>query len=59
MPQHFLNKDYQISVGNIDNTQTVTPYGAQPKVLFYISTGFLIPLSQWTTNRSYLLSKIF
>ena len=59
MPQHFLNKDYALSIGHSYNTQTITPNAAQPNTLFYISTSFVIPISQWTTNRSYLLSKIF
>ena len=59
MPQSFLNKDYTVSIGQANNKQTITPNTAQPNTMFYISTSFVIPISQWTTNRSYLLSKIF
>ena len=59
LPQNFFNNDYQIAIGNSDNGQTISPYKCQPNILFYVSTGLIIPISQWTTNRSYLLSKIF
>ncbi|MCQ2973928.1 MAG: PorT family protein [Bacteroidales bacterium] len=59
MPQNFLKKDYEIVIGDKVNKQKIKPYECQPKTLFYINTGFIIPISQWTTNRSYILSKIF
>lgn len=59
MPKSFINKDYTIAIGNGDNTQNITPYDVHPGAMFYVSTSFIIPLSQWTVNRSYLLSKIF
>lgn len=59
MPQSFINKDYTLAIGKGDNTQTIKPYDVQPGAMFYVSTSFIIPISQWTTNRSYLLSKIF
>ena len=59
MPQNFLNKDYTISIGNANNAQIIKPYSEQPGALFNLTTSIIIPISQWTTNRSYLLSKIF
>lgn len=59
MTSNFLNKDYKITVGEGKYAQTVKPYNVMPSALIYIQTGFVIPISQWTKNRSYIFSKIF
>ncbi len=57
--KNFLNRDYQMPVGEGKYAQTIKPYKTMPSALIYIQTGFVIPISQWTKNRSYIMSKIF
>jgi hypothetical protein len=51
MPKSFFNIDY------IDQTTNYRPYSSQPDKLFFIKTSFNIPLSDWTTQKSYKISK--
>lgn len=54
-PKPFLDPDYEMLVGD----QVVKPFAGSPKFTVFGNFGFLIPLSQWTTKRSYILSRIF
>jgi hypothetical protein len=50
-PKSFINIDY------IDQATNYRPYSNQPDKLFFIKTSFNIPLSDWTTQKSYKISK--
>ena len=57
MPSTFLNKEYAIGGGG-PNPQTIKPYSSQKDRIFFIKTSINIPLSPWTTNKSYFLHKL-
>ncbi len=52
----FLNPGYEMQVGG---SQLIKPYEGNSKLSAFANFGLLIPLSQWTLKRSYLLSRIF
>lgn len=52
----FLNPDYEMAVGD---GQIIKPFEGNSKISAFANFGLLIPLSQWTLKRSYLLSRIF
>jgi len=52
----FLNKDYEMVVGD---AQLIKPFEGNSKLTAFGNFGLLIPLSQWTLKRSFLLSRIF
>lgn len=54
MPESFLNPEYSITKG----TQKIKPYSTQPQNLFFVRTSITVPLSEWTTNKSYFLSRL-
>lgn len=55
-PKSFMNPDYEIPVGD---GELIKPFAGSPKLTVFGNFGFLIPLSQWTTRRCYILSRIF
>ena len=55
MPSTFLNKEYSTNVGN---STSINPYATQQDRIFFIKTSMTVPLSAWTTNKSYFIHKI-
>jgi len=58
MPDSFLNHEYSVNVGNTEYSENIQPYKNQPDNLLYIETSINIPLSKWTTRKSYTINKI-
>ncbi len=59
MPQTFLDKDYSINVGTAGDPYYIKPFAKYPDQLFFVTTTFYIPLSPWTSKRSYFMSQWF
>ena len=57
MPESFLNKDLSINVGTAGDPYYIKPFANYPDQLFFITTSIYIPLSPWSSTRSYFLSK--
>jgi hypothetical protein len=58
MPQTFLNKDFTLNVGNSQQPYYIKPFANYPERLIWFNTSLYIPLSPWSSTRSYFLSKL-
>jgi len=53
MPTTFLNKEYTLNLNG-----SVKPYSTQPDKLFFLETSITVPLSKWTTSKSYFINRM-
>ncbi len=53
MPTTFLNKEYPLTLNG-----TVKPYSTQPDKIFFLKTSINVPLSKWTTSKSYFINRM-
>lgn len=58
-PASFLNLDYR-EVIDLGSTQAeIRFYETQPKHLLFVTAGFHVPLTEWTTSRNYALHRFW
>ncbi len=57
MPETFLNKDYSVNVGDEANPYYIKPFASYPDKLIWFTTSLYIPLSPWSSTRSYFMNK--
>ncbi len=57
-PQTFINKKYTINVGTETSPYIIKPFESYPSSYFVITTSLYIPLSPWSTTRSYFLNRL-
>lgn len=58
MPKSFLYHDYTKNVGTSEIPVYAKPYENQPDNLLFFETSINIPLSPWTTRKSYAVNRI-
>ena len=58
-PDTFLDKLYSKNIGTPNDKYWVKPYANQPDKLMFLQTSIYIPISSWTTSKSYFMHKIF
>ncbi len=57
-PRSFLNKNYTINVGTDTAPFIIRPFETYPDYNFVINTTIYIPITPWTTTRSYFLNRL-
>ncbi len=57
-PQTFLNKEYTYNVGSSNDKFMACPYSTQPDNLMFLQTSLYVPISKWTTSKSYFINNI-
>ncbi len=57
-PQTFLDKQYSTNLGSNTDKFIIQPYKYQPDNLMFIQTSLYIPLSSWTTSKSYFFHNL-
>lgn len=58
-PDTFLDKLYTQNVGTDNDPYQVKIYANQPDKLMFLQTSIYVPISSWTTSKSYFMHKIF
>ncbi|MBN2662501.1 MAG: hypothetical protein JXR68_02525 [Bacteroidales bacterium] len=58
-PDTFLDKLYSQNVGTENDPFWVKTFENQPDKLMFLQTSIYIPISSWTTSKSYFMHKIF
>lgn len=57
-PLTFLDKLYSVNVGTETDKFITFPYANQPDKLMFLQTNLYIPISSWTTSKSYFMHNI-
>ncbi len=57
-PQTFLDKEYSTNIGSANDKLVIQPYKYQPDNLMFVQTNLYIPLSSWTTSKSYFFRNL-
>lgn len=57
-PFTFLNKQYSYNVGTTVDKFMAFPYAGQPDNIMFLQTNLYIPISSWTTSKSYFMHNI-
>ncbi len=58
LPGSFLNKNYQINAGTAEDPYYIKPFEGYPDSWIWINSTIYIPLSPWSSTRSYFLNNL-